>query len=248
MYKHHFLAAAALAAVFISAGIGATGQPALGPWDDDPFADIDCPVIAFAEAEALDGGDVFITLNQQRNKLTVYATDNRYAAGGRVDTLKQAYTVEAHNNIAKTVSAPFCPTEKSKRELANMENVTTVPGPFPAGTWEITGTYPPSNPKYGPNMIMTNAVGRVDVVKTDDKRNVIVNYGMHEDKDYAIHSNTEPMSSSKSYGCIVVSQEDNAKITKTIKTDKSRSPSQKQSLTVLPKSSTKAVTSAKAKR
>lgn len=247
MYKHQFLAVAALAAAFISAGIGAMAQPAPAPADDDPFAGIDCPVIAFAEAEALDGGDVFITLNQQRNQLTVYATDNRYTAGGRVDTLKQAYTVEAHNNVAKTTAAPFYPTAKSSKELAKHGELKTIPDSFPAGTWNITSVKT-STGNYGPNMIMTDAVGKVDVVKIDKNKNVVAAYGKHEDTAYAIHSNIIPMSESKSYGCIVVSQENNKKLAQTIKADIERGPSQKQTVTVQPKSSKILVTAKTSKR
>lgn len=176
--------------------------------------------IGSEEAESIRGGDVFISLDGPRNRLTVkvYPNDDelRRLKPVPIKTLE----VDAHNRIVDTTKAPYMPAAASK--LPAGANLTSRPSPFPSGTCSITGVKPTSG-KYGPNMISTDAVGKVEVF-ADGK-----SLGSYSDAGYAIHSNSNDFRASKSFGCIIVREADNAAIAKVLREDRADAERSKQS-------------------
>jgi len=201
-------------ALGLAAGLAAAlvAEPPGASADADPFAGLPGRAITPAEARTIDGGDVYMTLNPERTKLTVKVYDNEYEASlGRLGP-KESYTVDAHNRIQDTTSAPFMPAGQDSKTYAGVGGLTTRPGEFPEGCWNITNVREEKG-KYGPNMISTDAVGRVQVYSGASK------VAEANDRGYAIHSNTNSFDSSVSHGCVVVRQEDNNRIAKTLRDD-----------------------------
>jgi len=173
-----------------------------------------------------------MSLNRDRTKLTVNVIDNEYEARlGRIPP-KQVLELEVHNRVVNTTQAPFMPADAAGKALAASGSVTTKPSPFPEGYWSITAVKPCEN-KYGPYMISTNAVGKVETYLNDNAGNA-QSAGIYKDIGYAMHSNTIPFKSSKSYGCVILKQEDNATLANILKQDKAENPKAVQKLLVLP--------------
>lgn len=180
------------------------------------------------ESKALSGGDTRMKLNASRTKLTVQVIDNEYEARlGRIPPT-QTYEIDVHNRVVNTKSAPFMPTARSAQVTAPLGALTSVPAPFPEGYWSITGSRAVDG-KYGPYMISTNAVGVVDVYSKETSNYV----GSYTDQGYAIHANTNPFQSSKSYGCIVANQADIKKLEATLAADKARNKNARQKILVM---------------
>jgi len=170
------------------------------------------------ECAAVKGGDVRMKLNGDRTKLTVNVIDNEYEARlGRIPPVK-VLEYDVHNRIVDTVKAPFMPATKEGRELAASGQVTTKPSSFPAGYWSVTAVKPRDD-KYGPYFIATNAVGQVDLYRNNGAGNY-QHLGTGADIGYGLHANTNPFSVSKSYGCIVMKQQDVAELAGILSADR----------------------------
>ena len=208
-----FLALAAASFGVALPGAGFEPPAALTSLAADPFAGLPGIVLTASEAASIRGGDVVVKLNAQRTKLQVdvYINDSelRRLNPNPIKTL----VLDAHNRVADTTKAPFMPANGDRDGMPLGAGLTTKPAPFPAGTWNIT-TVKPCAGSYGPNMIGTNAVGKVDVYANG------VKVGSANDVGYAIHSNAKPFESSKSYGCIVVKKEDNIKLADILDADR----------------------------
>ncbi|MEI6876127.1 MAG: hypothetical protein WCL50_13470 [Spirochaetota bacterium] len=183
----------------------------------DPLAALPGRTPTALEASAIRGGDVVMKLNANRTQLTVdvYSNDSELRRLNPRPT--QSLTIDAHNRIVNTTSAPFMPANGRDRDLFPLgAGLTTMPAQFPAGTWAITGVRSRDD-DYGPFMIGTNAVGRVDVYAGG------VKVGSANDVGYAIHSNSKDFAVSLSYGCIIVRQNDNALIAGILNADRADS-------------------------
>ncbi len=178
-----------------------------------------------AEATQLVGGDVRMDLDDMRTRLTVRVTDNEYEARlGRIPPI-ELYTIDVHNRVADTIGAPFYPADRALNALRNAYSYSSKPEPFPAGAWNIT-TIKQRNDQYGPYMIGTDAVQLVNVYK-DGK-----NLGEFWDTGYSLHANTKPMSQSVSYGCIVMSRDDDRRLAGSLAADRQRNRTTNQLLVV----------------
>jgi len=184
------------------------------------------------ECAAIVGGDVRMSLNPDRTKLTVNVIDNEYEARlGRIPP-KQVLELDVHNRIVNTTNAPFMPATRDGRELAAAVSATTKPSPFPEGYWSITAIEP-RNDKYGPYLISTNAIGKVEVYKNDSVGGQTP-VGIFQDLGYTLHANTNPFNASKSYGCLVLKQEDVAMLARILEADKQENPKAVQKILVPP--------------
>lgn len=182
------------------------------------------------ECAAVVGGDVRMSLNQDRSKLTVNVIDNEYEARlGRIPP-KEVLEFDAHNRVVDTIQAPFMPATIDGRALAAVASVTTRPSPFPEGYWSITAITPRQD-KYGPYMISTNAVGNVEVFVNDGVGRYMP-IGSYCDLGYALHANTNPFNASKSYGCLVLKQDDVARLATILQEDKAENPRAVQKILV----------------
>lgn len=184
--------------------------------------------LAEEESGRLSGGDTRMRLNAARTKLSVQVIDNEYEARlGRIPPV-ETYEIDVHNRVVDTRSAPFMPTPVSARVTSSLGKLTSVPAAFPEGYWTITAVTPREG-KFGPSMISTNAVGIVDVYADEGSSYV----GSYSDTGYAIHANSNPFESSKSYGCLVARQEDIRKLESTLKADRKKNPRAVQKLLVM---------------
>ncbi|HCX95644.1 MAG TPA: hypothetical protein DHU26_01365 [Spirochaetaceae bacterium] len=184
------------------------------------------------ECAAIVGGDVRMSLNPDRTKLIVNVIDNEYEARlGRIPP-KQVLELDVHNRIVNTTNAPFMPATRDGRELAAAVSTTTKPSPFPEGYWTITAIKPRDD-KYGPYFISTNAIGRVEVYENDGAGGQIP-IGIFKDLGYALHANTNPFNVSKSYGCLVLRQDDVATLARILEADKQENPKAVQKILVPP--------------
>jgi hypothetical protein len=182
------------------------------------------------ECAAVVGGDVRMSLNQDRTKLTVNVIDNEYEARlGRIPP-KQVLELDVHNRIVNTTQAPFMPASADGRMLAAFASVTTKPSQFPEGYWTITAVKPRDD-KYGPYMLSTNAVGRVEVY-VNDGLDGYMPVGMYSDLGYALHSNTNPFSVSKTYGCLILKQDDVAMLAGILRQDRAENAGAVQKILV----------------
>ncbi len=182
------------------------------------------------ECAAVVGGDVRMSLNRNRTKLTVNVIDNEYEARLGRTPPKEVLEFDVHNRVVDTTQAPFMPATSDGRALAALAATTSKPSRFPEGYWSITAIKPRQD-KYGPYMISTNAVGNVEVF-VNDGAGGYTPVGMFSDLGYALHANTNPFDVSKSYGCLVLKQEDIAALANILKADKAENPLAVQKLLV----------------
>jgi len=182
---------------------GASAMAFPGEVPESPFA---CFALDGEDCSSIVGGDVRMVLNTSRTRLTVNVIDNEYEALlGRIPP-KEVYEIDVHNRVVETTCAPFMPTGESRRQLGTTEGVMASAGFFPEGNWLVTGVKTRSD-KYGPYMIGTGAVGGGCLLPRSWEGEKIY-LGRYKDLGYAIHSNTVPFEYSKSYGCLIVRQED----------------------------------------
>lgn len=184
------------------------------------------------ECASIVGGDVRMSLNSDRTRLKVNVIDNEYEARlGRIPP-KQVLELDVHNRIADTTYAPFMPATKDGRELAAAVSTTSRPSPFPEGYWTIT-RITPCNDRYGPYFISTNAIGRVDVYENDGSGGQLL-IGKFKDLGYSLHASTVPFNVSKSYGCLVLRQDDAAMLARILQADRQENPDAVQKILVPP--------------
>jgi hypothetical protein len=165
-----------------------------------------------AESAFYTGGDVRMELDEARSRVKVKVYDNEYEARlGRIGP-SEVFTVEAHNRIVETTEAPFYPVGRSAKVYEGVGGLTTEPVEFPSGSWNVTAVEERSG-KYGPYMIKTDAVGEVQVYSGESK------VGTATDGGYAMHSNSNDFSVSKSYGCVIMRQEDTRRVARTLIAD-----------------------------
>jgi hypothetical protein len=183
------------------------------------------------EAAQVRGGDVRMILDAVREKLTVKVIKNEYEGRiGRIPPL-EVYEIDVHNRIVTTNDAPFMPTAASRRALGDISGYKASTSPFPEGLWQITSVKP-RNDKYGPFMVMTEAVGTVRVYAPGGKEGEMLYVGDFNDTGYGIHSNTIPFEYSKTYGCIIAKQADLERLAKTLIKDRQENPKTVQTIRV----------------
>jgi len=168
------------------------------------------PITAI-EASAIVGGDVFMELNAERTRLKVKVYTNDDELRRLRPTPIKTFEVDAHNRIVETTKAPYMPAPGSPK--ANGSNLTSKPAEFPSGCSNVTAVTK-TDGKYGPNMISTDATGKVEVYANGQS------VGTYNDVGYAIHSNANDFSASKSYGCIIVTKTANEAIACVLKADR----------------------------
>lgn len=183
------------------------------------------------EASQVRGGDVRMVLDAVREKLTVKVIKNEYEGRiGRIPPL-EVYEIDVHNRIVNTNDAPFMPTAASRKALGDTGGFKASTSPFPEGLWQITSVKP-RNDKYGPFMVMTEAVGTVRVYAPGGKEGEMLYLGDFNDTGYGIHSNTIPFEYSKTYGCIIAKQADLERLAKTLIKDRQENPRTVQTIRV----------------
>lgn len=226
-------------AIFIVACLllGAVLQPFAFAVEGEAFV----PVVRFLnlgepldhdESAAVTGGDVRMSLNQDRTKLKVNVIDNEYEARlGRIPP-KEVFEIDVHNRVVDTQKAPFMPADAAGRKLASSGSVTSKPSQFPEGYWSVTSVKPRED-KYGPYMISTNAVGKVETYVNDGKGNYNAS-GVYKDTGYAVHSNTNSFDVSKSHGCLIIKQDDLSRVAGVLKKDREENPKAVQKILVSP--------------
>lgn len=213
----------ALAAVLVAVAANASAS---GP--GDPFAGVAGSLMGPEEAAAFDGGDVRMTLNAERTKLKVEVTGSvdHPSIGHRKNGSQLSFEIDVHNRVVDTKKADFMPAGKSPASLEGQGKLSSRPEQFPEGTWKVTAVVARKD-KYGPNMIKTNAVGNVEVFNEKG-----ASLGRYKDTGYALHSNTNDFSVSKSWGCIIVKQADNRRLANLIDRDKKVCGGGRQTITV----------------
>jgi hypothetical protein len=102
----------------------------------------------------------------------------------------------------------------SRRIGTSVDGWKSTPVRFPSGASNIVAVKECDN-EYGPYMIKTDAIGRVDVYRDDGTF-----YGKEYDTGYAIHSNVKDFSTSRSWGCVIVRQRDNERLARTLIVDR----------------------------
>ena len=203
-----------MAAVLAAAAATASASASL---PEDPFAGLEGIVLAADEAAAIEGGDIGLELNETRDKIKVTVRYASTTPQGRPTTVQYSYSIDAHNNVADTKEADFMPAGgKTPDRLKGETGLKSKPEPFPEGTWKITAVKERKD-KFGPNLMSTDAIGKVEVFDKKGKGK-----GKYEDEGYAIHSNTNDFDKSKSWGCIIVKQNDNENLARQIRTDMER--------------------------
>ncbi|MCX7776330.1 MAG: L,D-transpeptidase [Rectinemataceae bacterium] len=196
--------------------------------EQSPFGTIQ--PLGWEACAAVTGGDVRMRLNPERNELVVNVIDNEYEARlGRIPP-KEVLVFEVHNRVVATQSAPFYPASREGRMLASQGELGTRPAQFPEGYWSIT-TVRERNDRYGPYFIGTNAVGLVEVYRKADNGAMLFE-GVYPDTGYALHANSKPFNVSKSYGCIILKQEDVAKLAQVLIRDREENPAAVQKIYV----------------
>ncbi len=230
---HRFPVLLCLAAVLLLPAAASGAPPGDGggvfftPSVGDAFFDVEGRPLGDAEALAIDGGDVRMDLDDMRTSLSVWVGDNRSPTSDGGMATVERYTIPVHNRIVDTNGAPFIPGDSFLRGLQPIPFITSKPIPFPAGTWNITGVATRID-NYGPYMIRTDAIGKVNVFKDGAPM------GVFKDSGYGIHSNIIPFEQSRSHGCLVVSQKDSARLVATLKADRERNPKSEQTILIPP--------------
>lgn len=176
------------------------------------FAGIPGRLLSRDEAALRDGGDVFIDMDASRRSLKVTVYDNDSELRRMRKAPKESYVVDAHNRVVDTTEAAFMPTAESRRIFGGMDRLTSKPAPFPEGNARVTEIRKVDD-KFGPYMIMTDAVGSVEVYRNGER------IGVAADRGYALHSNTRDFDQSRSWGCVIVRQGDNARIAESLIAD-----------------------------
>ncbi len=200
-------------AAFLS--IAAANASASGP--GDPFAAVRGIPIGGMEAESIEGGDMFMRLNKERNKLEVHTEFPSKTASGLPTRVSFSYSMDAHNRVVNTKGADFMPAGGAIPEnLRDKGSLASRPEGFPAGVWNVTAVKERKD-KFGPYMISTDAVGVVEVF--DAKGNSL---GRYKDAGYAIHSNTNDFKTSQSWGCVILREEDNRRLAEALSRDVER--------------------------
>ena len=195
-----------------------------------PWSFVDGVPLSQNECASVVGGDVRMSLNQARNRLKVNVIDNEYEARlGRIPP-KEVLEFDVHNRVVDTTQAPFMPAGRDGRALAAAAAVTTRPSQFPEGYWSVTAVNPRED-KYGPYMISTNAIGAVETFVNDGAGGYMP-VGTYRDLGYALHANTNPFNVSKTYGCMVLKQEDLATLATILRNDKAENPKAVQKVLV----------------
>ncbi|HUX41542.1 MAG TPA: hypothetical protein VMV83_10295 [Rectinemataceae bacterium] len=167
--------------------------------------------LSAVEASSIAGGDVFMELNAERTRLRVKVYTNDDELRRLKPTPIKTFEVDAHNRIVETTKAPYMPAPGAAK--ANGSNLTSKPAQFPSGTSNVSAITKTSG-KYGPNMISTDAVGRVEVYAKGKS------VGTYSDVGYAIHSNVNDFSVSRSNGCVIVSKTANSAIAGVLRADR----------------------------
>ncbi len=206
------LGATIIAAAYAETGLAETSATL----EDALFRGI--PGVAMDDAELAGylGGDVYMELSEKRNRIKVTVTSTDPEAKLGLIPKREVFYVDAHNRVVTTTAAaPYFATAAEKKRLGNTSDMRSTPEPFPVGAWNITSVGIRSD-EYGPNIIRTDAVGKVNVYDTTGKDF----YGRYDDTGYAIHSNVKPFSESKSWGCVIVRQADNERIAQAIREDR----------------------------
>lgn len=166
-----------------------------------------CRILTQAECARIAGGDVKMRMNAARTNIHVNVIDNEYEARlGRIPP-KESFDIEVHNRVMKTNRASYIPASDSRSYPGREDGLTTMPEPFPEGTWRIVRVRERTD-KYGPFMIMTDAIGMVDVFRPAVAEGELELCGRFSDTAYGIHSNTIPFERSLTYGCVIARQED----------------------------------------
>ncbi|MEI6387623.1 MAG: hypothetical protein WCQ50_13375 [Spirochaetota bacterium] len=181
----------------------------------DPFEGLPGIEITQAEAASIDGGDVVMSLNALRTQMTVNVYTNDQELRRLNPQPLKVLVMDSHNRIVETTMASFMPAPGSAKPALDGP-FTSKPVSFPAGVWSVTGVKiaTGSQAKYGPYIINTNAVGKVRVY---DANGAFL--GESSDVGYAIHSNTNDFAVSKSYGCVIIGQNDNAVLGNILRAD-----------------------------
>ncbi|HUX38280.1 MAG TPA: hypothetical protein VMV44_10305 [Rectinemataceae bacterium] len=211
MKRALFLVISGAAASVFGAGVLPSALPASSPGTVAPSVCLPGIDIEGVEAASIEGGDVFMSLNAARTRLTIKVYTNDDELRRLRPTPLKTFVVDAHNRIVDTTRAPFIPAANSK--VPTGANLTSKPEAFPSGTCNITGVRATSD-KYGPNMISTDAVGKVGVYADG------ASVGRYSDAGYALHSNVKDFERSRSNGCIVVRQTDNRAIASVLRADR----------------------------
>jgi hypothetical protein len=184
-----------------------TSIPGESPVGASPVGDIFSSVpgraLSDLEARVIRGGDVVMKLSPDRTKLTVDVYINDEELKRLNPKPIKTVVMDAHNRVVDTTQAPFMPAGNARDALPVGAGLTSRPARFPAGTWNVTEVVERSG-SYGPNLVRTDAVGRVDVYAGASR------VGSAADVGYAIHSNDKDFGRSQSYGCIVIRKDDNA--------------------------------------
>lgn len=210
MKRALFSVSACVLGLALSAGTLPTPSGAAASWAAFG-AGLPGAAIEAEEAAAIHGGDVFMSLNENRTKLTVKVYINDEELLRLRPTPIATFEVPAHNRIVDTKEAPYYSPQGGR--VPEGADLTSRPSRFPGGTWRVTEVASVSG-KFGPNMIRTDAVGSVEVFAGGKS------VGTYSDVGYAIHSNTNDFRYSKSLGCVIVRQEDNARIAAVLNADR----------------------------
>jgi len=80
-------------------------------------------------------------------------------------------------------------------------------------------------------MLSTNAVGNVEVYVSDGTGGQL-SIGTYSDLGYALHSNTNAFNVSKSYGCLILKQEDVAMLAGILRQDRAENAKAVQKILV----------------
>lgn len=166
----------------------------------------------------IEGGEVIIRVNADRNRAEVTLIDER----GECEKIRR-YEVPVSCNVLD--DAKYMPTETAIRDLysdgwtaSQITLMRSTPERFPKGMWSITGVEAISG-EYGPYKIRTNAVGNVSVTLQEGGSQYFV--GVHEDMYYQGHSNKSELEG-KTLGCVLFSKFDNERVARDLMRDRER--------------------------
>ncbi|MDA8409194.1 MAG: hypothetical protein M0001_02240 [Treponema sp.] len=176
--------------------------------------------ISAIEASSIAGGDVFAELNADRTKMTVKVYTNNDELRRLRPTPIQSFQIDVHNRIVNGTTAPYMPADGYP--VASGVGLTTRPGPFPQGTWNITDIREIAG-KYGPFMVMTDAVGNVEVFSNG------ISQGRFYDTGYALHSSAVDFAYSRTYGCLQNRRADSITFASVLLADRAEAARERQS-------------------
>jgi hypothetical protein len=220
--KLSFIVAAGLlaAAAVVQASTGSADQV-------DPFGSLAGQALCMEEAAALDGGDVVLELDRSRTRLKVTVTDSDHEGRIGRSAPKEVYYIDAHNRVVdKNGCAEYMPSTGAKNRIGDTGGMTSTPVQFPDGVFNITAVRERSD-KFGPNIMKTDATAYVDVYARNGSY-----IGKEWDTGYAIHSNTNDFDSSRSWGCIIVREQDNTRIAESLRADRAIDTRSRQTICV----------------